>query len=79
MLSYFLKCRKNTESTNPRVSKTRNGKTMISSKCATCSSKKSKLANCSNIGKYFVLNAIPLSVQNNVILLSKVWRKYKKH
>ena len=29
MLSYCLKCRKNTESINPRVLKTSNGKTMI--------------------------------------------------
>ena len=42
MLSYCLKCKKNTESINPRVSKTSNGKTMILSKCAICGSKKSK-------------------------------------
>ena len=42
MLSYCLKCKKNTESINPRVSKTSNGKTMILSKCAICDSKKSK-------------------------------------
>ena len=29
MLSYCLKCKKNTERINPRVSKTTNGKTMI--------------------------------------------------
>ena len=42
MLSSCLKCRKNTENINPRVSKTINGKTMILSKCAICGSKKSK-------------------------------------
>ena len=42
MLSYCLKCRKNTKSINPRVLKTSNGKTMILSKCAICGSKKSK-------------------------------------
>ena len=42
MLSYSLKCKKNTESINPRVSKTINGKTMILSKCAIYGSKKSK-------------------------------------
>ena len=36
MLSYCLKCRKNTESINPRVLKTSNCKTMILSKCAIC-------------------------------------------
>ena len=42
MLSYCLKCKRNTENTNPRVSRTSNGKTMILSKCAICGSKKSK-------------------------------------
>ena len=43
MLSYCLKCRKNTENINPKVSKTNNGKTMKLSKCTICGSKKSKL------------------------------------
>ena len=42
MLSYCLKCRKNTEGINPKVSKTKNGKTVILSECAICGSKKSK-------------------------------------
>ena len=39
MLSYCLKRKKNTESINPKVSKTSNSKTMILSKCAICGSK----------------------------------------
>ena len=39
MLSYCLKCKKNTESINPKVLKTTNGKTMILSKCAIYQSK----------------------------------------
>ena len=43
MLSYYLIFKKkNTESINPKVSKTTNGKTLILSKCAVCGSKKSK-------------------------------------
>ena len=42
MLSYCLKCKKNTESINPKVSKTTNGKAMILSTCNICGSKKSK-------------------------------------
>ena len=42
MLSYCLKSKKNTESINPRVSKTSIGKTILS-KCAICSSKKIKI------------------------------------
>ena len=41
MLSYCLKCRRNTESINPKVSKTTNGKAIILSTCAICGSKKS--------------------------------------
>ena len=40
MKSYCLKCRKNTENINQRVSKTSNGRTMVLSKCTICDSKK---------------------------------------
>ena len=42
MKSYSLKCRKNTENINPRVSKTINSRTMVLWKCAICGSKKSR-------------------------------------
>ena len=42
MKSYCLKCRKDTENINPRVSNTSNGRTTILSKCAICGSKKSR-------------------------------------
>ena len=42
MKSCCLKCRKNTKNINPRVSNTSNGRTMVLSKCAICSSKKSR-------------------------------------
>ena len=42
MKSYCLKCRKDTENTNARVSKTSNNRTMIISKCAKCGSKESR-------------------------------------
>ena len=43
MLSYCLKCKKNTENIDPKVSATSNGKTMILSKCAICGSKNQNL------------------------------------
>ena len=43
MLSYCLKCKKNTEGINPKVLKTTNGKTMILSKCAICSNENQNL------------------------------------
>ena len=67
MLSYCLKCRKNTENSNPSVSKTINGKTMIVSKCTICGSKKSKSIKeqeakglLSNLGIRTPLSKIPL-------------------
>ena len=43
MKSYCLKCRKNTENINPRVSNASNGRKTILSKCAICGGKKSSL------------------------------------
>ena len=39
MLSYCLKCRKNTESKNPKVARTKNERRIFLSKCAVCDSK----------------------------------------
>ena len=41
MLSFWPKCKKTAENVNPEVSKTSNGKIMLS-KCAICGAKKSK-------------------------------------
>ena len=67
MLSYCLKCKKNTESINPKVLKTTNGKTMILSKCAICGSKKSKFIKeqqvkelLSNLDLTTPLNKVPV-------------------
>ena len=42
MKSYCLKCRKDTENINLRVSNTSNGRRIILSKCAICGTKKSR-------------------------------------
>ena len=42
MLPYCLNYRKNTESKNPKVARTKNGIIMLLSKCAVCYSKKPK-------------------------------------
>ena len=67
MLSYCLKCKENTESINPKISATSNGKTMILSKCAICSSKKLKFIKnqkakglLSNLGIRTPLSKIPI-------------------
>ena len=67
MLSYCLKCRKNTESKNPKVARTKNGRIMLLSKCAVCDSKKSKFIKqqeasglLSSLGIKTPLSKIPL-------------------
>ena len=67
MLSYCLKCKENTESINPKVSKTTNGKTMILSKCAICGSKKSKFRRHFVLIKYKFISVILLYKMNNII------------
>ena len=42
MLSYRLKCRKNTESNHSKVAKTKNRRIRILSKCTACHNKKLK-------------------------------------
>ena len=67
MLSYCLKCKRNTESINPKVLKTTNGKAIILSKCAIYGSTKSKFIKeqqakglLSNLGLKTPLNKIPV-------------------
>ena len=67
MLSYCLKCRKNTESKNLKVSRTKHGRIMLSSKCALCDTKKSKFIKqeeasrlLSSLGIKTPLSKIPL-------------------
>ena len=67
MLSYCLKCKKNTESINPKLSKTTNSKSMILSTRAICGGKKSKFIKeqeakglLSNLGLRTPLKKIPV-------------------
>ena len=67
MKSYSLKCRKDTENINARVSNTSNGRTMMLSKCSICGSKKSRLIKnqeakrlLRNLGVRTPLSKVPL-------------------
>ena len=67
MKSYCLKCRKDTENIDSRVSNTSNGRTMILSKCAICGSKKSRFIKnqeakglLSNLGIRTPLSKVPI-------------------
>ena len=67
MKSYCLKCRKDTENINPKVSKTSNNRTMVLSKCAICGSKNSTFVEnqeakglLSNLGVRTPLSKVPI-------------------
>ena len=67
MLLYCLKRRKYTESKNPKVARTKNGRIMLLSKCAVRDSKKSKFikqqdasGSLSSLGIKTPLSEIPL-------------------
>ena len=67
MKSHCLRCRKDTENINPKFSKTSNGRTMLLSKCAICSSEKSRFLKnqetkglLSNLGITTPLSKVPL-------------------
>ena len=67
MKSYFLKCRKDTENIDPKISSSSNGRAMILSKCAICGSKKSRFIKnqeakgvLSNFGVQTPLTEVPI-------------------
>ena len=58
MLFYCLKCRKNAESKNPKVVKTKNERITLLSKCAVCESQRLKIIkkkSCNHVYKNFRL------------------------
>ena len=66
-MKYCLKCRKDTENINPRVSNTSNDRKTILSKCAICSRKKSRFLKnqeakelLSNLGVRTPLSKVPV-------------------
>ena len=67
MESYCLKCKKNSENIDPKVSSTSNDRAMILSKCAICGSKKSRFIKnqeakglLSNLGIKTPLSKVPI-------------------
>ena len=70
MKSYCLKCRKDTENINPRVSNTSNGRTVLLSKCVKCGSKKSRFIKnqepkglLSNLGIKTPISKVPTNIR----------------
>ena len=71
VLSYRFKCRRNTESINPKVSKTTNGKAIILSTCAICGSKKSKFIK-QQEAKRFLSNLGLKTPLNKILVLGDI-------
>ena len=67
MLPYCLKCRKNTESKNLKVVRTKNGKMMLLSKCEESGIKKSKFIKEQDAGE--LLSSLRIKVHLNKIPL----------
>ena len=67
MLTYCIKCRKNTKILDSNIFKTKNGRIIVQSKCAVCGIKKPRFVKeqeanglLSNLGIKTPLNKIPL-------------------
>ena len=67
MKTYCVKCRKNTEILDSKISKTKNNRLIMQSKCSDCGIKKSRFMKeqeakglLSNLGIKIPLNKIPL-------------------
>ena len=67
MLTYCLKCKKNTKNIDAKMIKTKNDRVILSSKCAVCDSKESKFmktqeaeGSLSNLAIKTPLSRVPL-------------------
>ena len=71
MKSYCLKCRKNTENIDPKVSNTSNDRKTILSKCEICHNKKSRFIK-NQEGKGILSNLGVRTPLNKVIILGDI-------
>ena len=71
MKSYCLKCWKDTENINPKVSKTSNGRTMVLSKCAICDGKKSRFIK-NQEAKWLLSNSGTRTPLSKVLILGDI-------
>ena len=78
MLSYFLKCRKNTESKNPKAVKTKNERIMLPFKCTVCNGKKSKLLKEQKpAGLLSNLAWVKIPFSSDIPIVNSLFQKYK--
>ena len=70
MLTYCLKCKKNTENKDAKTVKTKNGRLALSSKCSECGSKKSRFMKEQEVKE--LLSNLGIKTRLSKILLSKI-------
>ena len=68
MKTYYVKCRTNTENTDPKIVRTKNNRLLMQSTCSDCKNKKSRFVKeqeakglLSNLGINTPFSKIPLS------------------
>ena len=76
MLSYCLKCRKNTESKNSKVVRAKNGRIMLLSKCEVCDCKKSNFIK-EREARGLLSSLVIKTPLNKISLLSTLLFEYK--
>ena len=70
-LTYCLKCKKNKENVNSKLLKTKNGRTLLLSKCAVCGSKMSRFIK--ELETKELLSSLGLKTSlNKILLLGKI-------
>ena len=76
MLSYCLKCRKNTESKNSKVVRAKNARIILLSKCGVCDCKKSKFIK-EQEARGLLSSLVIKTPLNKIPLLSTLLFEYK--
>ena len=73
-----MKCRNNTESNNPKIVKTKNGKIMYLSKCSVCNSKKWKFLKEQEAKRLLSnLTGVNISFLTDLAMLKDQYWEYK--
>ena len=78
MLSYCLKCRKNTENKNPKVVKTKNGRIMPLSRCAVRDSKKSRFIKEQEASGLLSSLGIKITLKNLIVSFYHVTYEFER-
>ena len=74
-----MKYRKNTESKNPKVVRTKTGRILLLSKCAVCNCKKLQLIKEQEGRELFSKSGMKVPILSDISILNTLFWKYKKN